>query len=132
MTPKAKKDTKKTTPTKAAAADEEETEPLRKQEKQSPSESSHKRKVQQNMVNQLKLAKKRIEDGTEHEGDEERVQLYDRYVSLHRLDKEKETLLEMWEKDKSLFWWRTYEESRRQSFKTTDDGLQGWGSRRTS
>jgi hypothetical protein len=104
-----------------------------KEEVKSPSSSvassSVKRKLQQNMVNQMKNAKKRLENGTEQEGDEERVQIYDRYMALGRFDQEKELLLEQWAKDKSCGWWKTYEESRGQTFKQADDGLDGWGSR---
>ncbi len=104
-----------------------------KEELKSPTSSvgsgSIKRKMQQNMVNQLKIAKKRLANGTEQEGDEEKVQLYDRYLALGRFDQEKELLLEQWSKDKSCGWWKTYEESRGQSFKQADEGLDGWGSR---
>ena len=102
-----------------------------KDEVKSPASSSasSKRKLQQNMVNQLRTAKKRVQDGSDQEGDQEKVQLYERYMSLGRFDEEKNSLLEQWAKDKQCGWWKTYEESRGQSFKKADEGLEGWGSR---
>lgn len=114
-------------PASEAGAAEEEVET--KSELPSPASSAGRRKAQQNMVNQLKSAQARVDSGKVLPGDEEKVAIYTRYRALGKFDDEKELLLNMWSKDKSCGWWKTYEESRGSNYKESTDGLSGYGSR---
>ena len=84
---------------------------------------------QQLMINSLKQAKIRIENGRQIENDDLRVEVLEKYQSLGRFDQEKKTLLAQWQKDESLQWWKTYEESKGQAVTKEEDGLEGHGSR---
>ena len=85
--------------------------------------------TQQNLLNNLKSAKKRIEDGRPQPGDESKLELLHKYQSLDRYSSEKKDLLERWNKDRSVGWWRTYEDSKGSEYKETEEGMKGYGSR---
>lgn len=99
-----------------------------KQEDMETDEGS--RKLGQNFLNQLKGAKGRMDAGKPQEGDDLKVAVLAKYQSLTKFSEEKKQLLELWSKDKSLQWWRTYEESKGSCYKETSDGMEGYGSRR--
>lgn len=83
----------------------------------------------QNFLNQLKQAKKRIEDDKALPGDQERNSLLEKYSKLSRYDSEKAKLLSLWSKDKTLGWWKTYEEVGGSTYSEKAEGISGWGSR---
>lgn len=83
----------------------------------------------QNFLNQLKQARKRVEEDRAKAGDDAKVQLLDKYSKLSRYDQEKTLLLQLWAKDRSLSWWKTYEEFGGSTYTERKKGLSGWGSR---
>ena len=85
--------------------------------------------MQQNMLNQLKASKSRIMAGRPAEGDEEKAAALDRYQSLSRFSSEKRQMLELWSKDKSCGWYRTYEEHKGSKYQEATKGLVGYGSK---
>ena len=81
------------------------------------------------MLNQFKSAEQRVQEGKEVPGDEDKVAILKRYTSFGKFSEQKDQLLSMWAKDKTCGWWKTYEESRGQTYKETSDGVSGFGSR---
>jgi hypothetical protein len=96
---------------------------------QSTSSASIDKAFCQNMIGQLKNAKARIENGKPADGDEEKVQMLEKYQSLGRFSEEKKDILARWTADKTCSWWRTYEESKGEKYKEDSEGMEGWGSR---
>ena len=84
-----------------------------------------------NFLNQLKAAKKRVDDGRPNEGDEAKCQVLEKYTKLGKYDEEKQALLALWSKDKSMNWWMTYEEQKGSKYSEAVDGFKGFGSRQT-
>ena len=92
-------------------------------------EKEQHRMTSQNFLNQLKQAKKRIEDAKPLPGDEEKNSLLEKYSKLSRYDSEKTKLLELWSKDKSLGWWKSYEDFGGSTYREKAEGISGYGSR---
>ena len=119
----------------AAKAESKKTKPKRESTASVPGtpsteeEKEQHRMASQNFLNQLKQAKKRIEEAKPLPGDEEKNQLLEKYSKLNRYDSEKSKLLELWSKDKSLGWWKSYEEVGGSMYKEKAEGISGWGSR---
>ena len=87
------------------------------------------KKTSQNFLNTLKQARKRIEDAKPLPGDDEKDSLLEKYSRLSRYDSEKTKLLELWSRDKSLGWWKSYEEVGGSMYKERAEGISGYGSR---
>ena len=83
----------------------------------------------QNMIGQLKNAKARIEQGKPRDGDDEKVEMLEKYQSLGRFSDEKKDILAKWAADKTCAWWRSYEESKGEKYKEDSEGMEGYGSR---
>ena len=84
-----------------------------------------------NFLNQLKAAKKRVDEGRPNEGDEAKCQVLEKYTKLGKYDEEKQAILALWSKDKSMNWWMTYEEQKGSKYSEAVDGFKGFGSRQT-
>ena len=87
------------------------------------------KKRQANMLNTLKRAKQRVEEGRAIEGDEDRVACLTKYQALGRYDEQKQLLLANWEGDKGLQWWKSFEEKQGWCMKRDETALEGHGSR---
>ena len=87
------------------------------------------KKDAQNLLNQLKGAKTRVDSGSESEADATKAHILEKWQSLAKFDEEKKTILELWNKDKSCSWWKQYEETKGSIYKETKQGLSGFGSR---
>ena len=94
------------------------------------SEEENNKALQQGLLNNLKNAKKRIEEGRPQPGDENKVELLQKYQSLDRYSSTKKDLLNKWKADRSVGWWRSYEDSSGSEYKEVEDGVKGYGSRR--
>ena len=87
------------------------------------------RRNQQNMIDQLKEADKRMLEGRAQPADEHKVAMLHKYRSLSRFDAEKDKLLSMWAKDKSCERWKTYDNTMGTKYTETAEGVSGFGSR---
>ena len=96
------------------------------------SEEENNKALQQGLLNNLKSAKKRIEEGRPQPGDENKVELLQKYQSLDRYSSTKKDLLERWNKDRSVGWWRSYEDSTGSEYKEVEEGVKGYGSRHSN
>lgn len=84
-----------------------------------------------NFLNQLKAAKKRVDEGRPNEGDDAKCQVLEKYTKLGKYDEERQAILALWSKDKSMNWWMTYEEQKGSKYTEAVDGFKGFGSRQT-
>ena len=71
-------------------------------EEASQSEPEALGKQGQNFLNQLKSAKKRVQEGRPLDGDEVKCEVLEKYSALGRYSTEKGKLLALWTKDKSM------------------------------
>lgn len=122
--------TEPATAAKSKAAKKIETKP-EDMKSTSEEESQSLAKQKNNFWNQLKAASKRVEDGHPLEGDDVKCQVLQKWTKLGRYDEEKNKILSLWNKDKSMNWWMTYEETKGSKYTETQDALAGFGSRQS-
>ena len=110
-----------------ATQQEKPTEKEEEEETKAPKRSM----VANNFLNQLKAAKKRVDEGRPNEGDDAKCQVLEKYTKLGKYDEERQAILALWSKDKSTNWWMTYEEQKGSKYTEAVDGFKGFGSRQT-
>ena len=87
------------------------------------------RKDMNNLINQLKAAKKRIEQGKPNPGDEQKVEAMGFWNSLERIDQKKHEILNKWRQDKSFNWWQTYQKTQSVENIKEKEKMEGYGTR---
>ena len=92
-------------------------------------DDSTERKDMQNLYNQLKAAKKRIEDGKALAGDQQRVDAMVFWSSLEKYDARKKEIVSKWKQDKNFTWWQTYVKTDSVENKKEKGKMEGHGTR---